>query len=79
MDVLFFWSRYQRAVTMDMANKINGLPTYFWVNAEEWISAYKNTLSKNKQTEFDKEWVKLDKQLERFQNGEKGAISPFKY
>ena len=72
----FFWERWHRAVAMDTANKINGRPTYTWINAVEWVDAYKATLSKNKQSEFDKEWNKLEQQLTSFQNGDKGAINP---
>lgn len=75
--VKFFWSRWHRAVQMDMANKINSKPTYFWITANEWVDAYKGTLSKNKQSEFDKEWNKLEQQLADFQDGKKGAVSPF--
>lgn len=74
--VKFFWSRWRRAVQMDMANKINNQPTYFWITANEWVDAYKATLSKNKQADFDKEWAKLETQLSEFQDGKKGAINP---
>lgn len=62
---------------MDMANKINGKPTYNWVNANEWVDAYKGTLSNSKLTEFNKEWDKLEQQLSDTQDGKKGSINPF--
>lgn len=74
--VKFFWERYRRAVCMDMANKILGKHTIYWANAEEWISAYKQTLSKSKQNEFDKEWNNLEKQLEDYRDGKKGSRNP---
>lgn len=66
--VQFFFERYQRAVQMDMANKINGKPTHFWITAEEWIEAYKQSLSKNKQNQFDKEWRRLEQELQKARN-----------
>ena len=63
---------------MDAANKLSGKSTPYLWEATEWADAYKATLSKNKQNDFDKEWQKLEKQLESFQTGEKGAVSPFK-
>lgn len=75
--VKFFWIRWHRAVTMDLANKINGQPTHFWTNANEWSDAYKATLSKGKQSDFDKEWNRLEQQLVDWQDGKKGAINPF--
>lgn len=71
--VTFFWERYHRAVQMDMANKLQGKPTYIWMEADEWITAYKNTLSKNKVSEFDKIWKQLESDLEDFRNGKKGS------
>lgn len=66
--VLFFWTSYRRAVQMDSANKLLNKPTHYWIQAEEWIEAYKKTLSnKNKKT-FDYEWKKLDDQAEAFYN-----------
>lgn len=66
--VEFFWGRWKRACQMDAANKIGGKPTHHWIESEEWISAYKNTLSKGKQAEFDKEWKKLEDYLEEWTN-----------
>ncbi len=78
--VYFFWCRWHRAVCMDSVNKELGKPTHYWIAADEWVEAYKNTLSKNKQRDFDKEWDKLETQLETFRNDTKGkAESPFKY
>lgn len=62
---------------MDMANKLSGKPTYFWIVADEWVEAYKSTLSKNKKSEFDKIWNKLEQDLTDAQDGKKGAVSPF--
>lgn len=80
--VQFFWERWRRAVQMDMANKINGKPTYWWIEAEEWVSAYKATLSSNKQKEFEKEWQKLQDYYDEWQNAEpkkqSKMESPFK-
>lgn len=68
--VYFFWERWRRAVQMDMANKLSGRPTYFWINSEEWTAAYKDTLSKNKKDEFDKEWKRLDDYYHEWQNAD---------
>lgn len=64
----FFFHRYQRAVQMDSANKISGKPTHNWIIAEEWIEAYKNTLSKTKQQQFEKEWKALEAEMIKKQN-----------
>jgi hypothetical protein len=74
--VKFFWLRWHRATAMDSHNKINNKPTRFWIEADEWVNAYKSTLSKNKQSEFDKEWNSLEKQLTDYQDGRKGAVNP---
>lgn len=66
--VEFFFHRYQRAVQMDMANKLQGKPTHFWIEADEWLEAYKKTLSKNKTQEFDKIWKNLDDEMQRERN-----------
>lgn len=71
--VKFFWTRWHRAVQLDSANKERGLPTYTWIEADEWISAYKSTLSKNKASEFDKIWNGLEKDLESFRDSKKGS------
>lgn len=62
--VRFFYERWKRATQMDATNKHLGNHTHYWIQAEEWITAYKQTLSKSKLQEFDKEWNKLDKELE---------------
>lgn len=74
--VQFFWERYRRAICMDMANKIRGASTHNWIEADDWISAYKKTLSKSKAAEFDKIWNNLEKQLKEYQEGKKGAVNP---
>ena len=66
--VRFFWEREKRAWQMDAANKEGGLPTPYWMESQEWVDAYKNTLSGNKRREFDKEWDKLEKELETYHN-----------
>lgn len=66
--VRFFWERWKRAVQMDMANKLQGKPTRYWIEADEWVNAYKQTLSKSKVAQFDKEWNKLEKELEDYHN-----------
>ena len=66
--VHFFWTRWKRACQMDAANKHSGKHTPYWIEAEEWITAYKQTLSKGKQREFDKEWDKLERYLEQWRN-----------
>ena len=73
MSTKFFWERWHKAVQMDMANKINGKPTHFWIVADEWIEAYKNSLSKTQRDKFDKEWNKLEQLNQDFVNGKKGA------
>lgn len=77
-NVYFFWCRWRRAVCMDSSNRINNAPSYYWTDAVEWIDAYKATLSKNKLSEFEKEWNRYEKMLVDFQNGVKGAENPFK-
>ena len=74
--VKFFWERWHRAICMDTHNKLNNKPTHFWIAADEWIGAYKATLSKNKASEFDKEWNIFEKQLTDYQEGKKGAFNP---
>lgn len=74
--VKFFWERWHRATAMDMASKLQGKPTHHWIEADSWIDAYKQTLSKSKRDEFDKEWNKLEQQLLDFQEGKKGAVNP---
>lgn len=62
---------------MDEVNVIRGLPTPFLDEANEWIEGWKATLSPKELKSFDSQWKKLDRQLEAFQNGNKGAISPY--
>lgn len=66
--VEFFFHRYHCAVQMDAANKVNGKPTHFWIVADEWIEAYKNTLSNNKKREFDKIWKTLEQDMQKARN-----------
>lgn len=65
---------------MDAANKLLGKPTHYWIQSEEWTSAYKQTLSKSKQNEFDKEWDKLEDEHRAFQDAppkkQAGMTSP---
>lgn len=78
MEVKFFWERWQRAACMDKASKLQGKPCHSWVVADEWVEAYKSTLTNNKRKEFEKEWAKLDAQLESYVRGDKGAVNPMK-
>lgn len=73
LPVKFFWERWHRAVQIDMANKLNGKHTKYWIEADEWVEAFKKTLSKSKQNEFDKEWRKLEQLREDFANMKKGS------
>ena len=73
MPTKFFWERWHRAVQMDMANKLNGKPTHYWIEAEEWLDAYKKTLSNSQLNKFNKEWDKLEKASSDFVKGEKGS------
>ncbi len=73
MPTKFFWERWHRAVQMDMANKINGKPTYYWQQADEWIEAFKKTLSNSQKDKFDKEWAKLEQLNQDFVSGKKGS------
>lgn len=68
--VRFFWERWKRACQIDASNREQGKPTHYWIQAEEWTSAYKATLSKSKskQSQFDKEWQKLEAALEQWHN-----------
>lgn len=66
--VRFFWERWKAACQVDAANKILGRFTNRWTASEEWISAYKATLSKTKQQEFDKEWNILESYLTEWHN-----------
>jgi hypothetical protein len=80
--VRFFWERYRRAVQMDEANRINGKNIRFWIEAEEWIAAYKETLSSNGKKDFDKEWKKLEDYYQEWQDAtpkkQSTMPSPFK-
>lgn len=60
--VKFFRDQYRSACQMDMAKKLNGEHTHYWIEAATWIDKYKATLSASKQKEFDKEWDKLDEE-----------------
>lgn len=65
--IRFFYDRTRRAWQMDAHN---GLSKY-WIEAEEWTSAYKNTLTKNKQKEFDKVWRKLEQEADALRKNNK--------
>lgn len=66
--VKFFYSRERRAWQMDEANRLQGKTPKYWIESEEWLTAFKNTLSKKKLSEFDKEWAKLEKKVEDWHN-----------
>jgi len=66
MSVDFFWTRMQRALMMDAINKELGKPQPHTREAMEWESAYKSTLSKNQLDKYNKEYAKLDKELEKW-------------
>lgn len=68
--VFFFWSRWHRGVQMGRK--------FEW-QATEWVDAYKSTLSKNKLSEFNKEWDKLEAKLAAFRDGVKGAQPTIKF
>lgn len=74
----FFWEQWVCYVQMDMANKINGNPTHYWVEAEKWTDAFKQTLSKNKRQEFEKEWNKLNDALQEFHNASPKKLNGLK-
>lgn len=71
--VKFFWERMHRAMQMDMASKLQNKPTYYWIEADEWMEAYKKTLSENKKKEFEKEYNKLEEELRLFLKSKKAA------
>ena len=57
--VRFFWERWKRGVQMGSK----------WErDAIEWSDAYKNTLSKSKQKEFDKVWESYTQELIDYHN-----------
>lgn len=56
--VQFFFDRFHRAIQMDGHNSLRNQ-----IDADEWIQAYKNTLSKNQLDKFDKEWAKCEEML----------------
>lgn len=49
---------------MDMANKLAGRPTHFWIEADEWMEAYKRTLSNKELKSFEYDYKKLEYELE---------------
>lgn len=67
--VRFFWERWRRAVQMDEANRISGKPTRLIFEADEWTDAYKQTLSNGQKQRFEKEWDKLNRDLDLYHNG----------
>ena len=66
--VRFFWEQHKRAASMDAVNSILGKDTPTEWESMRWTDAYKATLSKSKQNQFDKEWAKYDKELEDYHN-----------
>lgn len=73
MSTKFFWERWHRAVQMDKANQLNGKPTHNWIEADDWVEAYKKTLSNSQLDKFNKEWNKLEEQSFSFVQGKKGS------
>jgi len=57
--VRFFWERWKRGTQMGGAYELQAM---------EWVDAYKATLSNSKKNSFEKEWNKLEKELEDFHN-----------
>lgn len=66
MPTKFFWERWHRAVQMDMANKLAGKHTHYWIEADEWVEAFKKTLSNSQLDKFNKEWNKLEELSKKF-------------
>jgi hypothetical protein len=62
--VKFFWQRTQRAWGMDAANKLQGKPTHYWIEASVWTDEFKKTLSNKDLKTFEHEWLKLDAELD---------------
>lgn len=60
--VRFFWERWKRACQMDAASN----SSKYTHEADEWTDAYKQTLSKNNRDKFEKEWNKLNQDLEAY-------------
>lgn len=58
--VQFFFDRFHRAIQMD---GVHSSSLRNQLDADEWIQAYKNTLSKNQLDKFDKEWAKCEEAL----------------
>ena len=68
MSAEFFWKRWHRGVQMGGKYELEAM---------EWTDAYKQSPSKNQLDKFNKDWDKLEKSLEDFVNGKKGAVSPW--
>ena len=72
-ETKFFWERTQRAWRMDSANKLRSKPTYYWMEAQEWLDAYKVTLSNKDLKTFEHEWLKFDAELDLAREAAEGS------
>lgn len=75
--VKFFWEQTQQMWQMDAASKLQGKKTHYWIEATKWTDAYLQTLSKNKQDDFNKEWQKLDAERDLAQHLSEGTKEAF--
>jgi hypothetical protein len=64
----FFWERWRRALQLDCVAKRD--EPRRWIEAVEWMDAYKNGLSSSKRTQFEKEWNKLNEYYHEYHNAD---------
>ena len=65
----FFWERWKRGCQMGGRYELDAM---------EWQDAYRNTLSKNKQKEFDKYYQKCEDELQAYYNASPKQLKKLK-